>query len=85
LTIDIQALLDLAKQVQESSSKPIDIVFESREEVDAKVAANPYDLPYAFYLAWDSGRGVHRSQLSNDLWPEWKPKKAVDVLKPMLQ
>jgi hypothetical protein len=55
-----------------------------RAELERKLRENPADTRSALLLHWDSGTAVLRHPLSNDLWPEWKPKKAQEVLTPSL-
>jgi hypothetical protein len=65
------------------SLKPIAITRESRQELE-KAAAIPTNMPAKLALSWDSGKGAHPRALANDLWPEWTPKAAVQVLASML-
>jgi hypothetical protein len=46
------------------------------------VAKDPNDAFSALFLGWDTGEGVvgKPDQLSNKLFPEWNPQKALDVI-----
>ena len=52
------------------------------EETKAKLAANPKDFVSFVICAIDSGDATvgRPEELSNALWPEWKPANVVDTL-----
>lgn len=54
----------------------------SRAELEAVLAADPNDLVTYLLLAWDQGEGAvgKAEELDNGLFPEWRPKKVLDVL-----
>lgn len=56
--------------------------FVPRAVLEEKVAKNPNDAISALFLDWDAGKGLVGTpdQLSNKIWPEWNPKKAVEML-----
>jgi hypothetical protein len=51
---------------------------------EKKLKADPNDAFSALFLGWDTGKGLHPNKPSNDVYPDWKPKKAVEVLKPLI-
>ena len=52
------------------------------EEVQEIFKENPNDFIADLTLCWDAGKGTigTREQVENMLWPEWKPKRAIDVI-----
>jgi hypothetical protein len=65
------------------SSKPLEIVHVPRAELQKRVDADASDAFSAMLLGWADGKGALPGPLSNDLWPEWKPKKALEILTPL--
>jgi hypothetical protein len=80
----MQSFYTLAQELQKVSPKPLEIVRTGRQEVDDAVAKNPKDMIAQFFLAFEQGKGAHKPELSNGLWPEFNPKSAVQVLSAML-
>jgi hypothetical protein len=80
----VQAFKALAEALQKASSKPLDLIHVPRADLERNVKENPADMPSIFMLHWDSGKAALPLPLSNDLWPEWKPKKALEVLSSLL-
>jgi hypothetical protein len=79
-----QVLKTLAEALQKASSKPLEVTHVPRAELERNVKENPAESPSTFMLHWDTGKAALPYPLSNDLWPEWKPKKALEILTPML-
>lgn len=47
----------------------------------AIIAKNPEDFLTMLRLSWDLGEGTVGSEAKdNGLWPEWKPKKVLDII-----
>jgi hypothetical protein len=76
-----QTFNSLAALVKELSSKPIEITHTPRSVLEEKLKADPNDTVSALFLSWDAGKGLLPNKPSNDVYPDWNPKKAVDVLK----
>jgi hypothetical protein len=70
-----------------ASTKSIEVVHTSIEELQAMHADGQAKgdfmqvLIAGFRLAFATGGSQLKGDLDNDLWPEWKPTRAVDVLK----
>jgi hypothetical protein len=78
-----QSFGELAQQLQQESGKTIEVVRTGREELE-EAAAKPNDFAAKLAFAWESGKGIHRAQLANSMWPEWKPQSAVQVLRSIM-
>ena len=52
------------------------------EETKAKLAANPKDFVSFLVTMFDAGEGGvgAREDVSNSLWPDWKPVSVVDTI-----
>jgi hypothetical protein len=70
--------------LQKASSSPLEVVHRPRAELDQKLKEDPSDAITTIFYGWDTGKGLLPGPLSNDVWPEWKPKKALEILKPLL-
>jgi len=79
---DHQSMNGLMAEYKKKSGKPLEITHRSRADLEQAVKDSPLDVPSTLLLSWDKGEGVVGTpdQLSNPVWPEWNPKKAVDVL-----
>jgi hypothetical protein len=77
-------LNSLAASVQELSTKPVEITRIPRSTFEERLKADPNDHFAVLILGWDSGKGLHPNPPSHDLIPGWQPKKALDVLKPLI-
>jgi hypothetical protein len=84
----VQSPLDIANELQAISPKPLKIVHTSVEDVQAKRAEGLVNgdmqtvVVSSFRLGFAAGESqLEQDKLDNDVWPEWKPKRAVDVLK----
>jgi hypothetical protein len=74
----------IAAELQVLAKKPLEITHTPRAEFERRRAENPHDVLATLFLGWDTGLAA-LEPLSNDLWPEWKPKKVVDILRPMME
>jgi hypothetical protein len=81
----IQTFNSLAVQLQELSGKKFDITHVPRSVFEENITKNPQDAFSGLFLGWDLGKGKHPNTLSNDVYPDWHPKSALGVLKPLLQ
>jgi hypothetical protein len=74
----------VAAELQALAKKSLEITHTPRTEFERRRAENPHDVLATLFLGWDTGLAA-LEPLSNDLWPEWKPKKVVDILRPMME
>lgn len=65
---------------QSRTGKMLTVTYRKREELEERVKNNPGDLFTYILLDWDLGRGVVGTPLDNNEFPDWNPKKALDVL-----
>jgi hypothetical protein len=82
-----QSLLELAHAIQASASNPLEIIVTGRQHLVDRLATNQYDVAASLSLGADHGLSDHHkfvAKLDNELWPEWNPKSAVEVLVAML-
>jgi len=72
----------IAAAYEQRSGKKLEITHRSVEELREAVKQNPMDVADTLRLDWELGGGVVGTpeQISNGLYPEWNPVKAVDVL-----
>jgi len=77
-----QSLNAIIAQYEERKGVKINVTRRSREELEASVKENPNDILSLFFLAWDLGGGViaEPKDLANGEWPEWNPKKVIDII-----
>jgi hypothetical protein len=80
----LKAFKALAEALQKASSKPLEVTYIPRAELERSLKENPADAVSALLLGWDTGKGALPHPLSNDLWPEWNPKKALEILTPLV-
>ncbi|KAI5119133.1 hypothetical protein M0805_005739 [Coniferiporia weirii] len=69
-------------ELQERTCRNIEISYRNRGELERALRTNPTDILSAIWLDWDMGGMVigNAGELSNHLWPEWKPAKAVEYV-----
>jgi len=79
---DRQSLNSVVAQYEKKKGTKVDITRRSREELEASLKENPNDFLSLFFLAWDLGGGVlgDPKDLANGDWPEWNPKKVIDII-----
>jgi len=79
---DRQSFNAVVAQYEERKGTKIDITRVSREELEAILKENPNDIGSMFFLAWDLGGGTiaEPKDLANREWPEWNPKKVIDII-----
>jgi hypothetical protein len=82
--IFFQTFNSLAASIANLSSKPIEITHIPRSVLEDKVRDDPNDTVSGVLLGWDLGQGLHPNKSSNDVYPDWNPKKVVDVLKALV-
>jgi hypothetical protein len=75
-----QTLNRLAASLQLVSSKLLTVKHVPRRRLERRLRKNPDDIMTSVFMGWDSGSGEHPNELSNHLWPEWKPKKAIETM-----
>lgn len=69
----------MIQQYQDRTGKTIEIEHVPIESVEAALQANPADLLSGLRLRW-SGSDATVGEVANDEYPEWNPKKVIDVL-----
>ena len=61
----------------------IDVTYKPRSELEERYNKNANDFGAFLFLQMDTGKGIVGTpdQLDNKEFPEWNPKKVVDVMK----
>jgi hypothetical protein len=80
-------MLELTDAIQAASKKPLEVIITGHQHIMDRLAANEYDIVASLCYGCDTGRSDHHkfvSKVDNDLWPEWNPKSAVEILVGML-
>ncbi|EJD07570.1 NAD-binding protein [Fomitiporia mediterranea MF3/22] len=65
------------------TGKNVTVSYRPRSELENAIANDPKDYVSALLLDWDKGSGVvarRPEELDNNEFPDWKPRKAIDVL-----
>ncbi|TFY81443.1 hypothetical protein EWM64_g2578 [Hericium alpestre] len=75
---------EILRQYQEKTDKKVDVTLRSTEELEAALKVNAYDIFSALHLAWARGEGIvgKPEEVSNGMWPEWNPKKVIELITP---
>ncbi|KAA1469127.1 NAD-P-binding protein [Dentipellis sp. KUC8613] len=73
---------EIFNQYTAKTGKHITVSYKSLAELEAAFKANPSDLASYLHWVWGQGKGTVGTpeQLSNGLYPEWNPKKAIDAI-----
>ncbi|KLO19054.1 NAD-P-binding protein [Schizopora paradoxa] len=73
---------NLISLYEQRSGSNIQLTKRSRAELQAAVKENSADFVSFLFLHWDLGGGVigRPEEISNRIWPEWKPKSVIDIL-----
>jgi hypothetical protein len=66
------------------SSKPLIVTHLPRADLERRVKDDPQDFQAYALIGWDEGKGALPGKLSNGLWPEWKPKKVLEIKSTLL-
>lgn len=62
------------------TGKKLEVTHTPRSELENILEKNPEDFVTRLRLSWDIGGGVVGDEIDNNLWPEWNPKKVLDIL-----
>ncbi|KAL5521764.1 hypothetical protein ACEPAF_2512 [Sanghuangporus sanghuang] len=75
-------LNDIAVSWQKYSSKPVSISHRPRSEIEDEARRNPNEMWPPLILELDAGHIItgRPEELTNYEFPQWKPKKVIDVL-----
>ncbi|KAA1475518.1 NAD-P-binding protein [Dentipellis sp. KUC8613] len=73
---------EIFKQYTAKTGKKIAVSYQSLPELQAALKANPYDVASYLSSEWAQGGGLvgKSEELSNGLYPDWNPKKVIDVI-----
>jgi hypothetical protein len=82
LILPHQSFNEIVEKYQKQRGKTLEVIRKSRSDLEETAKQNPGDFFSAILLAWDLGQGVVGTpeQIDNGLFPEWKPKKVLEVL-----
>jgi hypothetical protein len=84
LTVQFQSMLELAEELKKTSKRPIEVTTTGQQPLLDRIAKSEWDVTAQISIAFDNGVSGHHGALANDLWPEWKPQRAIDVLRGLL-
>lgn len=81
-SLSFQSFSDIVDGYQAKSGRTLDVTHRSHSEIEASLKANPADFLSYLQLLWERGQGVvgKFEGPDNGLFPEWRPKKILDVL-----
>jgi hypothetical protein len=68
------------KAYEAKSGKTLDVTRRPQSALHEAIAKNPADFLSFLLLEWDIGKGAVGEPLDNNLFPEWNPTKAVDIV-----
>jgi hypothetical protein len=82
LPLCYQTFNQIVEDYKARSGKKLDISHHPRSTLENALNEDPTDFLSLLLLMWDRGAGMvgERNNLANDVWPEWRPKKVLDVL-----
>ncbi|KAA1475519.1 NAD-P-binding protein [Dentipellis sp. KUC8613] len=75
---------EIFRQYTAKTGKKIVVTYQTLNELEAVLEANPHDFPSYIHWTWAQGGGVvgKPEELTNGLYPDWNPKKVIDVIAP---
>lgn len=67
---------------EKKTGKKIDLSHTSQDALKENIVKNPHDFLSDLRLSWDLGHGTigGNGETDNGLWPQWNPKKVLDIL-----
>jgi len=71
---------EVISRYQAKTGKKLEVTYTSREVLQERLSKNPADFLSFLKLVFDKGEGISGTELDNGEWPEWKPKKVLDVI-----
>lgn len=80
----MQSFNQIFAAYEQKTGKKIDVTYKSAQELKDALASNPRDFLSYLQLVWSLGQGQVGTpeQVSNGEYPEWNPKKVLDVIAP---
>lgn len=78
--IFVQSLNDIVAGYQKKTGKKLEVTYTTQEDLKAAIAKNPDDFFTFLKLIWDQGLSTVGDKNDNGLFPEWNPKKVLEVL-----
>jgi len=70
---------EVAERYQAKTGKKLEVTHIPVSTLQKNVEENPYDLPSQISWVWELGEG-DVGATDNHLWPEWNPKKILDII-----
>jgi hypothetical protein len=62
------------------TGKDLQVTYTPLSVLEEKYIKDPDDFMNYLRLMWEQGFGTVGEVLDNDKWPEWNPKKVLDIL-----
>ncbi|KAI0066750.1 NAD-P-binding protein [Artomyces pyxidatus] len=78
---DRQSFNQIFKAYEQRSGHRLEVAYRTVPELQAALRANPKDMGSQMHLSWASGEAIVGTP-DNNLYPDWNPKKVIDVLVP---
>ncbi|KAL5531647.1 hypothetical protein ACEPAG_4524 [Sanghuangporus baumii] len=79
---DRTSLNQIIEDYKARSGKNVSVAHRPRSELEERLKKDPSEVLTAVFLSWDKGQGPSGKpeELANSEFPQWKPKKVVDVI-----
>jgi len=71
---------EVIARYQAKTGKELEVTYTPREVLQERLSKNPRDFLSFLKLIYDKGEGISGTELDNSEWPEWNPKKVLDVI-----
>lgn len=80
----MQSYNQIFEAIEKKTGKHVTVTYRSVEELKAAVAKDPHGEFVSLFWMWTIGEGQvgKLEQLSSGLFPEWNPKKVIDIIAP---
>jgi len=75
---DSKSFNEIFKAYGEKTGKKLQVTYVPVSEFDARIAANPLDLPAVLHKFWATAGAFERTD--NDVYPGWNPSPVIDNL-----
>lgn len=75
-----QTFNEIVEAYEAKTGKKLQVTHTPRSELEAMLEKDPEDFITRLRLSWDNGGGVVGDETDNNLWPDWNPKKVLDIL-----
>lgn len=76
----LQSFNEIVSGYEKKTGKKLDVSYTSQDELKETLAKNPADVFTFLRLALDQGISTIGEKNANDLFPEWNPKKVLDII-----